>query len=136
MFGAVNGFTSNELVYDLGDRGSITAGFLAKMPGPTMRLAPARLRFDYADSFTEEHELEAYERLIHDAMVGDHTLFTRADGIERLWEVAAPLLEDPPPVRSYHEGTWGPNQIHQLIAPAAWRLPFERTWRDPDDYEH
>jgi glucose-6-phosphate 1-dehydrogenase len=39
-------------------------------------------------------------------------------------------------VRSYRAGTWGPNQIHQLIAPAAWRLPFERTWRDPDDYEH
>ena len=74
--------------------------------------------------------LEAYERLILDAMRGDHTLFTTAEGIERLWEVSAPLLQDPPPVRLYAPGSWGPNAIHQLIAPHAWRLPFERVWRD------
>ena len=45
--------------------------------------------------------LEAYERLILDAMRGDHTLFTTAEGIERLWEVSTPLLENPPPVRLY-----------------------------------
>ena len=44
------------------------ASFLAKVPGPTMRLAPARFRFDYDDSFAGAHELEAYERLIHDAL--------------------------------------------------------------------
>ena len=51
-------------------------------------------------------------------MSGDHTLFTTAEGIERLWEVSTPLLEDPPPVRPYPPGSWGPNAIHQLIAPA------------------
>ena len=76
--------------------------------------------------------LEAYERLILDAMRGDHTLFTTAEGIERLWEVSMPLLDAPPPVRSYPPGSWGPNAIHQLIAPHAWRLPFERVWRDPN----
>jgi len=76
--------------------------------------------------------LEAYERLILDVMRGDHTLFTTAEGIERLWEVSAPLLEAPPPVRVYAPGSWGPNAIHQLVAPHAWRLPFERAWRDPD----
>jgi glucose-6-phosphate 1-dehydrogenase len=73
--------------------------------------------------------LEAYERLIHDAMSGDHTLFTTAEGIERLWELSSPLLAAPPPVRAYAPGSWGPNAIHQLIAPHAWRLPFERAWR-------
>ena len=73
--------------------------------------------------------LEAYERLILDAMRGDHTLFTTAEGIERLWEVSTPLLEAPPPVRLYAPGSWGPNSIHQLVAPHAWRLPFERAWR-------
>ena len=73
--------------------------------------------------------LEAYERLILDAMRGDHTLFTTADGIESLWERSMPLLDDPPPVKFYPPGTWGPNAIHQLIAPNAWRLPFERAWR-------
>jgi glucose-6-phosphate 1-dehydrogenase len=74
--------------------------------------------------------LEGYERLILDAMRSDHTLYTTADGIERLWEVSAPLVDDPPPVRAYDVGSWGPNAVHQLIAPNAWRLPFDRTWRD------
>jgi len=73
--------------------------------------------------------LEAYERLIYDAMRGDHTLFTTADGIETLWEKSQPLLDNPIPVRAYSPGSWGPNAIHQLIAPHAWRLPFERSWR-------
>jgi glucose-6-phosphate 1-dehydrogenase len=63
-------------------------------------------------------------------MRGDRTLFTNAEGIERLWEVSTPLLEAPPPVRLYAAGSWGPNSMHQLIAPHAWRLPFERVWRD------
>ena len=76
--------------------------------------------------------LEAYERLLLDAMRGDHTLFTTAEGIERLWEVSTPLLEAPPPVRLYPVDSWGPKSIHQLIAPNAWRLPFERAWRNPN----
>src|SRR5258706_11042037 len=64
-------------------------------------------------------------------MRGDHTLFTTAEGIERLWEVSVPLLETPPPVRLYPPGAWGPKSIHQLVAPHAWRLPFERAWRGP-----
>jgi glucose-6-phosphate 1-dehydrogenase len=63
-------------------------------------------------------------------MRGDHTLFTTADGIETLWERSIPLLETPPPVESYAPGSWGPDAIHQLIAPHAWRLPFERVGRE------
>jgi glucose-6-phosphate 1-dehydrogenase len=44
-----------------------------------------------------------------------------------------PLLDNPPVVRPYAQGSWGPNQIHQLIAPFTWRLPFERQWRQPND---
>jgi glucose-6-phosphate 1-dehydrogenase len=40
------------------------------------------------------------------------------------------LLADPPEVKSYPQGTWGPNAVHQLVAPHAWRLPFERGWRE------
>ena len=61
-----------------------------------------------------------------------HLFATKAEGIECLWDLSRPLLADPPPVRIYQPGTWGPNAIHQLIAPNAWRLPFERTWRDPN----
>src|SRR3954452_21966350 len=73
--------------------------------------------------------LEAYERLIYDAARGDRTLFTSADGIERLWEISQPLLDTPLIVRPYDPGTWGPNQLHQLVAAFTCRVPFERVMR-------
>ena len=123
MFGSSNGFGPNELVFELGDPARISTRFLAKIPGPTMQLAPAAFTFDYKDSFTSAHQLEAYERLIHDALIGDRTLFTRSDGIERLWEVCAPVLDDPPSVHPYLPGSWGPIAAQELIAPRRWHLP-------------
>ena len=95
-----------------------------------MRLDKLSLQFAMHDTGLISDVLEAYERLILDAMRGDHTLFTTAEGIERLWEVSMPLLDAPPPVRLYPPGDWGPKSIHQLVAPHAWRLPFERRWRE------
>jgi len=63
-------------------------------------------------------------------------VWTTAEGIERLWQASMPLLEAPPPVRLYSPGSWGPNAIHQLIAPRAWRLPFERAWREAKNDNH
>jgi glucose-6-phosphate 1-dehydrogenase len=97
-----------------------------------MRLDKLSLQFAMHDTGLIGDVLEAYERLILDAMRGDHTLFNTAEGIERLWQVSTHLLENPPPVRLYPPGSWGPKSIHQLIAPHAWRLPFERAWRDPN----
>ena len=109
----------------------MSLSFYGKRPGPGMRLDKLSLQFSLHESLSLD-VLEAYERLIYDAMSGDHTLFSTAEGIERLWEASMPLLDAPPPVRMYAPGSWGPNAIHQLIAPHAWRLPFERVWRDPD----
>jgi glucose-6-phosphate 1-dehydrogenase len=95
-----------------------------------MKLDKHSLQFAMNDTAQVGEVLEAYERLILDAMRGDHTLFTTAEGIERLWELATPMLEDPPPVHTYAPGTWGPEQQHALIAPHQWRLPFERGWRE------
>jgi glucose-6-phosphate 1-dehydrogenase len=114
----------NELTFELSDPGMIWVDFLAKEPGASMKLGAASLTFRYGDSFDVANELEAYERLIHDCMLGDHTLFTRADGIERLWEVAAPLLEQPPEPLPYASGSWGPEAIEQLVAPNRWHLPY------------
>jgi glucose-6-phosphate 1-dehydrogenase len=120
----------DHLTFDLADASRISLSFYGKRPGPGMRLE--KLSMQFATSETEEATdiLEAYERLILDTLRGDHTLFTTAEGIESLWERSTPLLEDPPPVRPYAQGSWGPNAIHQLIAPNAWRLPFERVWRE------
>ena len=122
----------DHLTFDLADISKMSLSFYGKRPGPGMKLDKLSLQFAMHDTGLGGDVLEAYERLILDAMRGDHTLFTTAEGIERLWEVSAPLLESPPPVRFYSPGSWGPNAIHQLIAPHAWRLPFERAWRDPN----
>ncbi|MGN6794666.1 MAG: glucose-6-phosphate dehydrogenase [Streptosporangiaceae bacterium] len=113
----------NEITIDFDDPGWIAARFLAKEPGPTMKLREVEMTFKYEDSFHRMHELEGYERLILEAMLGDQSLFTRSDEILRLWDVATPLLENPPPLEPYKPGTWGPDSIKQLIAPYRWCLP-------------
>ena len=90
----------NEIVIDFADPGSITLGFLAKEPGAAMKLGAAELSFHYDDSFSAANTLEGYERLLPDAMLSDQSLFTRSDAIERLWEISAPLLEDPPSLQT------------------------------------
>ena len=113
----------NEIVIDFADPGSITTSFLAKEPGATMRLGTAELTFRYADSFGSALGLEGYERLLLDAMLGDQSLFTRSDAIERLWEISAPLLDNPPPVQPYAPGSWGPQPaLDRLAAPYHWHL--------------
>jgi glucose-6-phosphate 1-dehydrogenase len=122
----------DHLTFDLADASKMSLSFYGKRPGPGMRLDKLSLQFAMRDTGLAGEVLEAYERLILDAMRGDRTLFTTAEGIERLWQVSTHLLETPPPVRFYEPGSWGPKPIHQLIAPHAWRLPFERAWRDPN----
>ena len=94
-----------------------------------MRLDKQSLQFALHETGRTADLLEAYERLIYDAMSGDHTLFTSAEGIESLWERSKPLLENPPPVRPYPPGSWGPNAIHQLVAPGRLAAPVRRGWR-------
>ena len=137
MFPAGSGISEqgpDHLTFDLADAAKMSLSFYGKRPGPGMRLDKLSMQFAMHDTGHIGDVLEAYERLILDAMRGDPTLFTTADGIERLWEVSTPLLEAHPPVRFYEPGTWGPNAMHQLIAPHAWRLPFERGWRHPDSH--
>ncbi|VXB03415.1 glucose-6-phosphate dehydrogenase [Nocardioides sp. AX2bis] len=137
MFPAGSGLGDHgpdHLTFDLADKARMSLSFYGKRPGPGMKLDKLSMQFSMNDTGWAGSILEAYERLIYDAARGDRTLFNSANGIERLWEVSAPLLENPPIVRPYQPGSYGPNQIHQLIAPFTWRLPFERTWRDPDTH--
>ncbi len=126
----VGGQGPDHLTFDLAEDSRVSLSFYGKRPGPGMRLEKLSMQFSTQETDRAGDVLEAYERLILDAMRGDHTLFTTADGIESLWERSQPLLDDPPPVKFYPQGSWGPNAIHQLIAPNAWRLPFERAWRE------
>jgi glucose-6-phosphate 1-dehydrogenase len=132
MFSASSGVGAqgpDHLTFDLADSSKLSLSFYGKRPGAGMKLEKLSLQFALHETGQDADVLEAYERLIHDAMVGDHTLFNTAEGIERLWEVSTPLLENPPPVQPYPKGGWGPPEIKDLIAPRTWRLPFERRWR-------
>ncbi len=113
----------NEIVIDFADPGAIKVNFLAKVPGAELSLGNAEMMFNYKDSFVASNALEGYEHLILLAMIGDQSLFTRSDGIERLWEISEPLLENPPPVEPYPAGSWGPESVRRLIAPYHWHLP-------------
>ena len=66
-----------------------------------------------------------YEVLLHAAMVGDSTRFTRQDGVEEAWRIMQPLLDDPPPVHAYAPGSWGPEAADQLVAGhGRWHEPW------------
>jgi glucose-6-phosphate 1-dehydrogenase len=121
---AAESFGNDHLSFELDDPGDISTSFLAKVPGPSLRLGEAYMNFRYDDAFGgSDQAFGAYERLLHDVMMGDHTLFTTADGIERVWEVSAPALEHPSPLHPYKPGTWGPAASDELIAPRRWHLP-------------
>jgi glucose-6-phosphate 1-dehydrogenase len=133
MFPAGSGigeFGPDHLTFDLDESSRLSLSFYGKRPGPLMTLDKLSMQFSIAEMEHRGDTLEAYERLIRDAMSGDHTLFTNSEGIERLWEVSTPLLEDPPELLLYAPGSWGPGAIRELIAPNRWRLPFARPWRE------
>jgi glucose-6-phosphate 1-dehydrogenase len=126
----VGRYGPDHLTFDLDESSRVSLSFYGKRPGMGMVLDKASMQFSLDETDYRGETLEAYERLIRDAMAGDRTLFTTATDIERLWEISMPLLEDPPPVKPYPQGSWGPAEIGALIAPNSWRLPFARRWRE------
>ncbi len=129
-YSKVGRYGPDHLTFDLDESSRVSLSFYGKKPGMGMELEKASMQFSLDETGAKGQTLEAYERLIRDAMAGDHTLFTSGSNIERLWEVSEPLLRDPPPVKPYAQGSWGPTDIGRLIAPNEWRLPFARRWRE------
>ena len=111
---------AHHLVLRIQPDEGISLVFRAKEPGPGMALDAVPMDFAYGSSF-KTRSAEAYERLLHDAMAGDQTLFLRQDAVERSWEIAAPVLDASGTVHRYASGTWGPSAAEELIAPRAWR---------------
>ncbi|WP_323792119.1 glucose-6-phosphate dehydrogenase [Nocardioides sp.] len=111
----------DELVLELTDDPKITIDVRAKMPGPTMDLTGASFRLDLGEEVPHGEPLEAYERLLLDVLNGERTFFTRADEVDRLWQVIQPLLDDRPEVLPYDKGSWGPQRAIDLVE-GGWRL--------------
>jgi len=117
----VERLSPNHLTLRIQPDEGITFSFLAKQPGPEVKDQLVRMDFSYGDSFMTQPE-EAYERLLHDVMDGDHTLFMREDAVERAWTIVQPALDNPAPLSMYPAGSWGPDEAEDLIAPRTWHL--------------
>ncbi len=106
----------------------ITLRFGAKVPGQAFRVRSVSMDFFYGAAFLEETP-EAYERLLLDALVGDPTLFIRADEVEQAWRICDPVLqawdEGDDDLARYEAGTWGPPEAEQLLERDG------RRWRRP-----
>ncbi|MGE5672981.1 MAG: glucose-6-phosphate dehydrogenase [Mycobacterium leprae] len=103
----------NELVITIQPDEGFDVHFQVKAPGAEFGLQTQSLRFRYS----EVHGAlpEAYETLLLDVMVGDATLFVRADEVEAAWSLYTPLLERRPPIYAYQPGSWGPNAAMRLL---------------------
>jgi glucose-6-phosphate 1-dehydrogenase len=113
----------SELVFELSDDPTVRIEVQAKIPGPVIALGRAALTLDVDQAFGGVDGLEAYERLLHDVMLRERLLFIQSDQIERLWQVSAPVLENPPEIRPYAPGSWGPDEALALPISPGWRLP-------------
>jgi glucose-6-phosphate 1-dehydrogenase len=113
----------SELVFELSDDPTVRIEVQAKVPGPQIDLGRVALTLDVDEAFGGADGLEAYERLLHDVMLRERLLFTRAEQIERLWEVCAPVLEQRPEPLAYAKGSWGPEAALELPESPGWRLP-------------
>ncbi|OQA47520.1 MAG: Glucose-6-phosphate 1-dehydrogenase [Chloroflexi bacterium ADurb.Bin325] len=110
----------NRLVIRVQPQEEIVLRFQAKQPGPVMRLIPTDMNFSYQSAF-QEAPRDAYETLLLDVMVGDATLFMRADQVEAAWSVIDPILTvwgavTPTDFPNYPAGSWGPEAAEALIA--------------------
>lgn len=127
LFGADEPLKSNMLTLRIQPDEGFDLRTNAKVPGSGMEIRGVHMDFDYAQSFGSEPP-EAYERLLHDALLGDGTLFTRRDETEVAWDIAGRILDAwktlPPPF-PYEPGSWGPQEADE------WLARDGRRWRRP-----
>jgi glucose-6-phosphate 1-dehydrogenase len=112
--------TDNRLVIRIQPDEGISLTFGAKTPGTVMRQSDVEMRFSYADYFGVQSRT-GYERLLYDCMIGDQTLFQRADMVEAGWALIQPVLDlwgaqPVPDFPNYAAGTWGPAEANELLA--------------------
>lgn len=117
---SVEALQTNRLVLHIQPEEGLSLRFGAKIPGPIMNMGAVEMKFNYVDYFGR-HPSTGYERLIYDCMIGDATLFQRADMVEAGWTVISPILDvwkalPPRAFPNYASGTWGPKEADDLLA--------------------
>lgn len=117
---SIEKLTTNRLVIHIQPDEGLTLHFGAKIPGPIVNMGAVDMDFNYVDHFGEQVST-GYERLLFDCMIGDATLFQRADMVESSWKIVSPILDvwQAIPARSfpnYASGSWGPAEADELLA--------------------
>jgi glucose-6-phosphate 1-dehydrogenase len=110
---------ANVLTFSLSGDGEFDLSLLAKKPGVDVRVDPASVSLPLG-TLPEAEPLPPYVRLIHDALLGDRSLFTRPDGLSAAWKAVTPILDHPPRLAPYKPGSWGPARAAKLVAPHRW----------------
>jgi glucose-6-phosphate 1-dehydrogenase len=114
----------NYVRFRLSPTVAIAIGARAKRPGEGMTGEPVELSVLAGSEQGSSGRMEAYERLLGDAMNGDATLFARQDVVEAAWAIVDPILHGPSPMYQYEPGTWGPPQADRLVAEVGgWNTP-------------
>ncbi|MBC7796818.1 MAG: glucose-6-phosphate dehydrogenase [Pyrinomonadaceae bacterium] len=131
---SVEKLTTNRLIIHIQPNEGITLHFGAKIPGPVVNVGAVDMDFNYIDHFGKTPST-GYERLLYDCMIGDATLFQRADMVESSWNVVSPVLDvwQTLPARNfpnYTAGTWGPKEADELLQRDG------RKWRETDSRAH
>jgi glucose-6-phosphate 1-dehydrogenase len=112
---------SNYLRFRIGPDVSIAMGMTVMGPGEKLTGEPAEM---IASKSPDAEEMDAYERVLGDAMAGDATLFAREDYVEQAWRIVDPVLKNVTPVYSYEPKTWGPQEVERVTPPGGWQNPI------------
>jgi glucose-6-phosphate 1-dehydrogenase len=121
--------TNNYLRFRISPEVTIALGMTVLPPGEEMIGRNAEM---VASRHPQPDEMDAYERVLGDAMVGDATLFARQDYVEEAWRIVDPLLKEVTPVYQYEPATWGPSEVDARVMPeGGWNNPTIETEGTP-----
>ena len=124
VFGEAKPSIGNTIRFRLSPQVVIAIGARAKSPGEGMRGEPVELSVVEEPEQGKDGRMDAYERLLGDAMSGDATLFARQDVVEAAWAIVDPVIHGPSPMYEYECGSWGPPQADRLVDQVGgWNTP-------------
>src|ERR1700758_4820271 len=111
---------SNYLRFRISPDVAIAMGMTVMAPGEKMTGEPAEM---VGSEHPNAEDMDAYERVLGDAMAGDATLFAREDYVEEAWRIVDPVLKADTPVYEYEPKTWGPDEVERVTPPGGWQNP-------------
>src|SRR6202167_4771594 len=123
-----NALSQNHLRFRISPEMTIAMGTTVMAPSEALKGEDIEM---VASRHPRPDEMEAYERLLGDAMAGDATLFARQDYVEEAWRIVDPVLKAGTPVFQYEKGAWGPSEVEQRVMPAGgWHNPIASDQED------